>query len=178
MKKLFCSFLLLTVMHSFSVAQAPADLITTLRMGPFKLNATPAEVEKVIGKKIELHHKEYVDTVDVNYSGIAFTLVFSQEYNEDAKKPALWKLYAVSSAATPLKTKSLIGIGSTKTAILQAYDKYDVTIYNDYEYKEKGNAKDKIQFIHLMDSDAGTEILFTTENRVVKKIEVAIIQGD
>lgn len=178
MKKFCCSILLFTVIHFFAVAQSATDVISTMRMGPFKLNTVKADIEKAIGQKLQSRSKEYFDTAEVTYGGVKYTLVFNQEYSEDPKKAAPWKLYGVSSAATPLKTKSLIGIGSTKAEILQAYDKFDITIYNDYDYKTKGNAKDKIQFINLQDFDAGTQITFTTENRIVKKIEVTIYEGD
>lgn len=179
MMKRLCTFiLLLTGVHFVVLAQPGTDILTTMRMGPFKLNAVKADIEKAIGQKLQSHGKEYFDTTEVNYGGVKYTLVFNQEYSEDPKKAAPWKLYSVTSFNTAYKTKSLIGIGSTKADILQAYDKYEMTIHNDYEYKEKGNARDKIQFINLLDGDAGTQITFTTENRIVKKITVTIIEGD
>ena len=177
-KKFSCSFFLLMGIHFFAVAQSASDVISTLRMGPFKLNTAKADIEKAIGQKLQSHIKDYFDTTEVNYGGAKYTLVFNQEYSEDPKKIVPWKLYAVSSGATALKTKSLIGMGSTKAEILLAYDKFDVDINNDYDYKVKGNAKDKIQFIYLKDFDAGTQIIFTTENRIVKKIEVSLYEGD
>jgi hypothetical protein len=178
MKFFCCCFLLLMGIHFFAAAQSANDVISTLRMGPFKLRTAKTDIEKTIGQKLQSYGKEYFDTADVNYGGVKYTLVFNQEYSEDPKKVAPWKLYGVSSVLTGLKTKSLIGIGSTKAEILQAYDKFDITIYNDYDYKTKGNAKDKIQFITLKDFDADTQITFTTENRIVKKIEVAFYEGD
>jgi len=177
-KKIVCSFLLMMTFHFFVAAQSTTDIISTMRMGPFKLNTTKADIEKAIGQKLQSRSKEYFDTADVNYGGVKYTLVFNQEYSEDPKKVAPWKLYGVSSITTTLKTKSMIGIGSTKAEILLAYDKFDITIYNDYDYKTKGNAKDKIQFIKLSDFDADTQITFTTENRIVKKIEVTVYEGD
>lgn len=177
-KKIGVSILLLAGMHFFVAAQVATDVISTLRMGPFKLNTAKADIEKAIGQKLPSRSKEYFDTAEVNYGGVKYRLVFNQEYTEDPKKPAPWKLYGVSSSGTTMKTKSLIGIGSTKAEILQAYDKFDITIYNDYDYKNKGNTKDKIQFINLQDFDAGTQITFTTENRIVKKIEVTVYEGD
>jgi len=177
MKKAVVIVLALVCLTFFANAQSATDLITTMRIGIFKIKATKADVEKIIGKKLENKSKEYTDSIDINYNGTNYTLVFSPEYNEDGKKPVVYSLYSVSAANTPLKTKSLIGIGSTKAEILQAYDKFDLTINNDYAYKEKGNTKDKIQFISLPDYDSGTRITFTTENRVVKKIEVSIDEG-
>ncbi|MBS1510601.1 MAG: hypothetical protein JST86_07175 [Bacteroidetes bacterium] len=172
-------FVLVIMLTCKAYAQAPAtELITTMRMGPFKINMNNTEIEKASGLTIPALTAEYMDTVKVNYKGAEYTLVFEHEYDEDSKKPVIWKLYAVSSTSTTLKTKSQVGISSTKAAILQAYDKFDMNIYNDYQYKEKGNAKDKIQYINLQDFEAGTMISFTTENRIVTKIEVTIYEGD
>jgi len=178
MKKNLATFLLVISIHCFAVAQSGTELITTQRIGVFKLKTTKTDIEKIIGKKIELESKDYLDSVQINYGGVNYILVFSQDYGDDGKKLAERKLYAVSSTTTSLKTKSLIGIGSTKAEILLAYDKFDLTIYNDYDYKQKLNPKDKIQFICLRDFDGGTQITFTTENRVVKKIEVSIDEGE
>ncbi len=166
-----------------AAAQTPAasstNVISTMRMGPFKLNMYKADVEKITGTQlIATDHDDYLDTVNVAYSNSNYTLVFNREYNENEKAPVKMKLYSIISSNTALKTKSGIGLGSTKAQILAAYDKFDINIYNDYQYKEKKNAKDKIQYITLQDFDAGTQIMFTTENRVVTQMIVSIYEGE
>jgi hypothetical protein len=178
MKKVTTIFCALICISFCAMAQANNDVISTMRMGLFKIYTPKAELEKIIGQKIQNKKGEYGDTAAINYGGANYTLVFNREYNEDTTKPIVWKLFSISSSTTLLKTKSLIGIGSNKADILKAYDKFDISIYNDYQYKEKGNTKDKIQYINLQDGDAGTMIQFTTENRIVTRIQVSIYEGD
>jgi hypothetical protein len=137
------------------------------------------DIEKIVGNKlIAIDKDDYLDTVKVTYNNSNYTLVFNREYNENEKAPIKMKLYSIISTNTTLKTKSGIGLGSTKAQILAAYDKFDIDIYNDYQYKEKKNAKDKIQYINLQDFEAGSQIMFTTENRVVTEIIVSIYEGE
>lgn len=177
-------FFLTAVLYGFTaVAQTPtanaADVISTMRMGPFKINSYKAEVEKITGSKlVAIDKDDYYDTVKVSYNSSNYTLVFSNEYNQDPNAVLKMRLVAILSDNTTLKTKSGIGLGSTKAQILAAYDKFDISIYNDYQYKEKKNAKDKIQYVTLQDYEAGTQIMFTTNNRVVQQIMVAIYEGE
>jgi hypothetical protein len=176
---LFATVLFCFTASAQTPAANPADVISTMRMGPFKINSYKPDVEKIVGSKlIAIDKDDYYDTVKVTYSNSNYTLVFSNEYNEDPKAPVRMRLVSIISSNTTLKTKSGIGLGSTKAQILAAYDKFDIDIYNDYGYKEKKNAKDKIQYITLQDFDAGTQIMFTTENRVVTEIIVGIYEGD
>ncbi len=179
MKKSFVliAIFVLAILH---LQAQDANVISTMRMGIFKLKATTADIEKAMGQKIKVKHKEgnYFDTAKIMFNQANYTLSFIKRYNENASAPEVWELYAVSSANTVLKTKSGMGIGNTKTEILTTYDKNDITINNDWDYKEKGNAKDKIQFVTLNDYEAGTTLIFKTEDRVVKSIEVRLYEGD
>lgn len=176
--------LLAAVLFCIAVkAQTPmanaTNAISTLRMGPFKINSYKPDVEKIAGTKlVAIDKDDYYDTVKVLYNNSNYTLVFNNEYNEDAKAPVKMRLVSIISSNTTLKTKSGIGLGSTKAQILAAYDKFDINIYNDYQYKEKNNPKDKIQLVTLQDFDAGTQIMFTTENRIVTQIMVGIYEGE
>jgi hypothetical protein len=168
------AFLLMNVISL--KAQSNNDYISTLRLGVFKINSSVSEIEKTIGKKILLpvSKDEYFDTTKLRYNNSDITLVFNKVYQENERTLPLWKLYTVISENTQLKTKGGVGIGSTKAEVLLACDKMDLSIYNDYYYKEKNNPKDKIQMIVLNDYDAGTAITLTTEDRKVKKIQVSI----
>jgi hypothetical protein len=179
MKKFFSLFII-TVMTAISLQAQDANVISTMRMGIFKLKSTTAEIEKALGQKIKVKHKQdnYMDTAKIMYNQANYILSFTKLYNENTSAPEVWELFAVSSSNTTLKTKSGIGINNTKSEILSTYDKNDMTINNDWEYKEKGNAKDKIQFVTLNDYEAGTTLVFKTEDRVVKSMEVRLYEGD
>jgi hypothetical protein len=181
MKEKLAVFLSAVLICFGAIAQTSisTDVISTMRMGPFKINSYKADVEKITGSKLVPFDKDdYYDSVKITYNNSNYIVVFANEYNEDAKAPVKMRVVSITSNNTTLKTKSGIGIGSTKAQILAAYDKFDIDIYNDYGYKEKKNARDKIQYINLQDFDAGTQIMFTTENRVVTEITVGIYEGD
>ncbi len=179
MKKSFILFVISLFAISSLQAQ-DASVISTMRMGIFKLKMTITDVEKAMGQKIKVKHKEgnYFDTAKIMYNQTNYTLSFVKRYDENTQAPEVWELYAINSANTTLKTKSGMGINNTKAEMLSTYDKNDLTISNDWEYKEKGNAKDKIQFITLNDYEAGTTLVFKTEDRVVKSIEVRVYEGE
>jgi hypothetical protein len=179
MKKFFSLFVIILV-TTLNLKAQDANVISTMRMGIFKLKFTTAEIEKAMGQKIMVTHKQdaYLDTAKVIYNQANYILSFSKRYNEDRFAPEVWELYAVSSTDTPLKTKSGIGINNTKAEILSTYDKNSLRIKNDWDYKEKGNTKDKIQFITLDDYEASTTLAFKTENRIINIIEVMIDEGD
>jgi hypothetical protein len=180
MKKKF-TILVIFLLVIFSLqAQDATAIISTMRIGIFKLKSTTAEIEKAMGQKIKVKHKQdnYMDTAKIMYNQANYILSFTKRYNENTSAPEVWELFAVSSTNTTLKTKSGIGINNTKAEILSTYDKNDITITNDWAYKEKGNVKDKIQFITLNDYDAGTTLVFKTEDRVVKIIEVMVYEGE
>jgi hypothetical protein len=180
MKKFFSLLVIGFVAASHLQAQDATAVISTMRMGIFKLKSTITEIEKAMGQKIKVKHKEsnYFDSAKIMYNQAHYILCFTKRYNENATAPEVWELYAVSSANTTLKTKSGIGINNTKSEILSTYDKNDITITNDWEYKEKGNAKDKVQFVTLNDYEAGTTLIFKTEDRIVKSMEVRLYEGD
>jgi hypothetical protein len=180
MKKIFSLLVIFLVATLHLQAQDATAIISTMRMSIFKLKSTTAEIEKAMGQKIKVKHREgnYFDSAKIMYNQAHYILCFTKRYNENAAAPEVWELYAVSSANTALKTKSGMGINNTKAELLSTYDKNDITITNDWDYKEKGNAKDKIQFVTLSDYEAGTTLVFKTEGRVVKSIEVRLYEGD
>jgi hypothetical protein len=179
MKKFF-SFAVIILFAALGLQAQDANVISTMRMGIFKLKMTITDVEKAMGQKIKVKHKQnaYLDTAKIMYNQANYILSFAKRYNENAAAPEVWELFAVSSANTALKTKSGMGINNTKAELLSTYDKNDMTIYNDWEYKEKGNARDKIQSVIINDYEASTSLIFKTEDRVVKSIEVKLYEGD
>ncbi len=175
------SFILIAfICYSTNLKAQDVNNISTMRIGIFKLKSTVQEIEKMVGQKLKIKHgvDNYLDTAKVTYDNADYILSFAKKYLENEKAPEVWELFAVSSANTKLKTKSGIGISNTKAEILTAYDKFSISIYNDWDYASKGNTKDKIQNIALSDYDAGTQLTFKTENRVVKSVEVSVYEGD
>jgi hypothetical protein len=178
--KLFFFTLIAFLCNNANVQAQDVNNISTMRIGMFKLKSTVVEIEKMLGQKLKIKHgvDNYLDTAKVTFDNADYILSFAKKYFENVKAPEVWELFAVSSANTKLKTKSGIGISNTKAEILTAYDKLSISIYNDWDYASKGNTKDKIQNIVLSDYDAGTQLTFKTENRIVKSVEVSLYEGE
>ena len=176
---LFFSVLLFACVSAFS--QAPGYYMSTTRMGPFKLGNEPKDIEAIVGTKLNVKpvNPDFwdSDTCLVTFNNASYKLVFSpvteettvQNTNPVVKK----KLFSVSSGNITYKTISGIGIGSSKAQILLAYDKFDISIWRDYFYRTSHKDKDRIQNITLSDTDTGSIVKFTTDNRVVTQIEVS-----
>jgi hypothetical protein len=154
---------------SSAMAQDNTNFITTLRMGPFKIGSKKEEVEKTANVKLQISNTNDADTLGLVYNGKKYQLIFQIPYDDETN---IKKLYSVSSKETDLKTKSNMGIGSTKPQLLVAYDKIDMRIYNDWNYTEKKNLKDKVRFVQLFDNDNNSILSFTTVDRVVTEVEV------
>jgi hypothetical protein len=181
MKK-YLSILLVALLISTTIsAQAiQHDIITSMRMGIFKLKSTVVEIEKLTGQKLKIKFikDNYVDTVTVVYKNASYILGFVKIYDGEGKNVNNVGLYTISSSNTLLKTKSNMGLKSTKAMLLAAYDKNDLEITNYSDFKDKNIAKDKIQNVTLNDFEAASLIVFQTEDRIVKSIEVRIYEGE
>ncbi len=181
MKAIYVTTILMVCFFSTTAQSKKSDVLNTTQMGFFKLNTTIQEMEKACGQKLTIskNKDKYEDTIIVKIDNVPYELLFHQMADYDEKKIAeKWMLFSVSSDAIKFKTKSNLGIGSTKSEILKTYDKFSLNIYNDYLFKEKGNAKDKIQYISLTDNDFGSNIIFKTENRIVTSIKVSMYEGE
>jgi hypothetical protein len=181
MKKYLSILIVALSINSTTSAQVLAhDLLTTLRIGIFKLKSTKSDIEKLLNQKLTFRNNPdgYMDTARVNYQNADYVLAFTKRYNENEKAPVVYELFAVSSSNTTLKTKSGMGLKNTKGAILSTYDKNDISISNDWNYKEKGNTKDKIQFIYINDFEASSVLVFKTDNRITTSVEVRIYEGE
>ena len=87
MKKIFSLVVFIFLVATFAQAQDATAVISTMRMGIFKLKLTTTEIEKAMGQKIKVKHKQdnYLDTAKIMYNQANYILSFSKRYNEDRK---------------------------------------------------------------------------------------------
>ena len=132
---------LFMLLATSTIAQNKDYLLSLDGIGSLKLGMPLVELEKVLKTKITLKvinvdSVVLVETIKVKYKGI------DVEIN-------LWKrqdYIAVDgiSASSPLcKTKSGIGIGSTKLQIIAAYEGYHIDARPVYEYEGDDKPKKK-----------------------------------
>ena len=166
MKKLFPFFFLL--LATTAVAQNKDYLLSLDGVGPIKLGMPLTDLEKVLKTKVTLKVIDVdsivlVETINAKYKAIDLTidLIKRQDYIA---------VDGISTSSPLCKTKSGLGIGSTKLQIIAAYEGYfiDATPVFIYDADEK-RQKDKIKStITIKEGEEGYAIVFSlVHNKVV-----------
>jgi len=156
--------------------------VSTMKMGPFKLQMNKLDVEKILNQKIvfKLGENEYLKTADVNYKD--YLLKFMFQSMTESNNPDSLEVYSISTKVVRIKTLSGLGIGNTKLDLFNAYsDKYDVSLYSAYEYNyttEKHIKVPETRTFSLSDNDLYTQLQFTLVNNFVTEITVSVNEGD
>lgn len=158
---------------SFLSAQENFE-ISTLRVGPYKVFMKSAEIEKFSGTKLRLTNGEFKNSV--KYNGETLMISTSQEYDNEGKETNGYSIYGISTTSKKFKTKSEIGVGSTKDDIINAYKNYPS--YNVYPgWDDKGKQVKNESYFVLNDTDAGTILSFKMVNNIVTEISVSLNEG-
>jgi hypothetical protein len=150
--------------------------ISTTRMNEMRLNNTLAEVEKALGKKLEIAKKvdDYFYTIKINDKGSDFNLSFIENSDENGR--TYYSLYEISTKSTQIKTLSKVGIGSSLDDLWKAYKNYNINLWNNWDEKtEKYSTKERT--FQLSDFDAGTVIYFELENDKVVGVTISVHEG-
>lgn len=164
-------------MH-FSFAQQNFDL-STLRIGAFTINMKKNEVEKNTKSKINIsdNDNDYYKPNKINYLGEAIEIIVAQDYDDNGKTLAGYKIYGISTKSKKFRTKSGLGVGSTKEQLLQTYKNYPNFSMNQmWDEKSDKPSKTKSAF-NLQDNDASTILSFKMENNIVTEVNVSMNEG-
>ncbi len=157
--------------------------VTLSGIGPFKVNMTKTEIEKLLGKKIatphNTNHDSYNnDTVAITYKDVNLNMVFYQEYLAENKTETA--LFSIFSSSPLLRTKSGIAIGDEKAKVLSTYDDYSLNINFDYIEDDKGNykrSKTKSSILLFGENSVST-LRFIMIDKKITAFEVSIYEGD
>ncbi|MBT2621092.1 hypothetical protein [Chryseobacterium sp. ISL-6] len=172
MKKII-PLLLVLFASGFLSAQESFE-VSTLRIGPYKVFMKSAEIEKYSGAKLRLTNGEFKNSV--KYSGETIMISTSQEYDNEGKETNGYSIYGVSTTSKKFKTKSGIGVGSTKDDIINAYKNYPS--YSTYPgWDDQGKQVKNESYFILNDTDAGTVLSFKMVNNIVTEISVSLNEG-
>ena len=147
--------------------------ISTLRIGPYKIFMKNDEADK-FGTKLKQTNYELKNVI--KYNGETILISTSQDYDDKGKENGKLIIQGLSTKSKKFKTKSGIGVGSTKDEVINAYKNYPS--YSAYpSYDDKGNMlKNSSNFV-LNDLDAGTTLNFTIVNNIVTEMLVFINEG-
>ncbi|SIQ28952.1 hypothetical protein SAMN05880574_10997 [Chryseobacterium sp. RU37D] len=164
---------LILLAFSVSFISAQEFEISTLRIGPYKIFMKNDEADK-FGIKLKQTNYELKNVV--KYNGETILIATNTDYDDQGKENGKMVIQGLSTKSKKFKTKSGIGIGSTKDDIINAYKNYpSYSVYPNYD--DKGNKQNNSSNFVLNDLDAGTTLSFTIVNNIVTEMSVFINEG-
>ena len=163
---------------TFSFAQDNFD-ISTLRIGPFTINMKDKAAEKFTTSKLVIYDgpNEYNKGNKVNYTGEIIEIIIMEIWDDEGKKANGYQIYSLSTKSKKFRTKSGMGVGSTKDELIDAYRNYpNFSVNQMWDEKTEKLSTSKSSFV-LTDNDAGTFLSFTMINNVVTEVNVYMSEG-
>jgi hypothetical protein len=129
-----------------------------------------AEIEPQI-----LIFEDYNKTNLVKYAGEVVEITINKDYENQDKEA--YNIYTLSTKSKKFRTKSGMGVGSTKEQLLDAYKNYpNFSVNQMWDEKTEKFSTTKSNFI-LTDNDAGTMLSFTLINNTVVEVSVFYNEG-
>ncbi|MEY8761582.1 hypothetical protein [Chryseobacterium tongliaoense] len=164
---------LLLFVFAFGIISAQDFEVSTLRIGPYKIFMEKTDAEKLAGTKLKMTDGQTKNSV--KYNGELILIDLYEGYVSEAK-PSVPTIMNISTTSKKFKTKSGIGIGSTKDDIINAYKDYPSFSVNP-AWDDKGVKLKNAGYFTLNDSDAGTALSFKFVNNIVVEITVYLDEG-
>ena len=173
-KRLLLGLLLFGLNLSF--AQQNFDM-STLRLGDFTINMTNKAADKIIKSKIKIVNTDNYQPTTVNYLGENVEIVFARSTNDVGDYDGNFTIFSLSTKSKKFRTKSGMGVGSTKDELFEAYKNYaNFCVNQSWDEKTQKPSKVNSNFV-LTDMDANTMLSFTLRNNVVVEVSVYLNEG-
>lgn len=170
MKKLFITALLATSLSSF----AQNFELSTLRIGDFKIFNDKQMVDDFAKKNLPRDgNKDGFNRI--NYYGENIDVNFTENYYQNINPTAKNIIFGMKTSSRAFKTKSGMGVGSSREELINAYKNY--SNFSVYTYKDESRPSVTFSTLSLRDSDAGTSLNFNMENNIVVEVHVSIEEG-
>lgn len=167
MKKL--PLLLLISVSTFLSAQNYE--LSTLRIGEYKIFMKKDVAEKLANKKFQ-KFDEYENKNSVNYFGEKIEVVGYSTYLSEAE-PNVETVQYLGTKSKKFRTKSGMGVGSTKDELLNVYKNYpNFSVNQSWDENEKN-----VSYLRLSDYDARTELSFKMINNTVVEVTIFVNEG-
>lgn len=164
--------LLAFVLSTLTFAQ-----VSTTRINDFKLGMKKSDLEKIIGKTINVKMPDgyQVDPTNVVFKGVVYEVYFSNQYDDNGNLLNDMQLYSVKSKDKSLKTLSGIGIGSSISELIEKYKDNNIEISDSWD--DNGNRIKTTRYFNINDYDAGTYLHMTLKNGRVTEFYVSNQEG-
>lgn len=166
---LSCSFL--------SFAQQTNMELSTLRIGPFKVFMDKSEAESLAHKPLltASEKNEYRGETVVKYNSELLKVTINSQYVGE-NQPEKEVITNMSTTSSKFRTKSGMGVGSTRYELLNTYKDYgNFQVYTGWDENSEKRSK-TISFFVLTDVDASTSLSFKLVNNVV--VEISVYQDE
>lgn len=173
MKKLVIIGIL--ILAVFTKLNAQNAELSTLRIGGFTYQMTLREASAITEKPLIEEKKDYGVYKIATYKGGEIQLQFT--YYDENTVPSDIKLYSLSTKSPVFKTKSGLGVGSTKEQLLQTYKDYP-NFSVGQSWDENGKISTTEGYFSLKDVTAGTNLQFTLKNNVVTEVSIYMDEGE
>lgn len=163
---------------NLTFAQDNFDL-STLRIGPFTIFMKDKAVEKISKSKLLtfVDENDYLKTNKINYLGETVEIIIMQSYDDQGQNTGDYQIYSLMSKSKKFRTKSGMGVGSTKDQLIDAYKNYpNFSVSQLWDEKTEKMSTTKTSFV-LTDNDAGTFLSFIMINNVVTEVSVYMNEG-
>ena len=176
MKKILPFFFLLVA--TTAVAQNNNYILSLEGIGPLKLGMPLPELEKVLKAKIALKvinidSVRLTETVNIKYKGI------DVEIDLWKRQDNIITVDGIKASSPLCKTKSGIGIGSTRLQIIAAYEGYYIDALPVFDYENDKAIKSKTKStVTVKEDEEGYAIIFTLLNNKVVSFEILPIYDD
>ncbi|KEY19031.1 hypothetical protein [Kaistella antarctica] len=175
-KLLILSLLFFGMIHSF--AQDNFDL-STLRIGPFTVFMKDKAAEQFSKTKLVTYDgpNEYNKKNKVNYNGEIIEIAIMPNWDDVGQKENGYQIYSLSTKSKKFRTKSGMGVGSTKDQLIDAYRNYpNFSVNQMWDEKTEKQSSAMSSFV-LTDNDAGTYLSFTLTNNIVTEVSIYMNEG-
>lgn len=159
------------------------NTITKDGIGDLKIGMTKTDLEKMLKATLSMKHAKdtgeiWMDTATVQYAGMEVELYFQKLYSEEPTTEM--ELFGLSTKSPLCKTKSGIGVGDDRNAVLAAYEENPINMgpesvmVNDSTWElSKTN-----YFIHVNDDNWDKQISFYLVNKKIASIEASMRMGE
>ena len=160
------------------IAQNKDYLLSTDGIGPIKLGMPLTALEELLQKKITLKvinidSVVLVETIKTKYKSIDLVIDLVKWQDETIV------LNGITSSSSLCKTKSGIGIGSTRLQIITAFDGYYIDATPQYKMVGDKFLKSKTEnTITVKDDEEGNAIVFNLVNNKVVSFKIYPIYDD